>query len=138
MIELALILAINADVNASIRFQPEARGRDVWTVAPAVGDCEDFALTKYHRLLAAGVPASDMAVTIVRYPGVRKGRIALPPRYHAVLVVGDLVLDNENRGDPVTVRDYRAARWSIVCKVGDLSEGENPGGALARCEGGRP
>lgn len=135
MIELALILTINADVNASIRFEAEAPGRDVWTVAPAVGDCEDFALTKYHRLLEAGVPASEMAVTIVRHPGTDVGRRRAAPRYHAVLVVRGLVLDNERRGRPVSLPFYRSSGWTVICKASDLSEGENPGGALARCEG---
>ena len=53
------------------------------------GDCEDYALEKRRRLIKAGVPASNLLITVVRQPNGDG---------HAVLTVstsmGDFVLDN--------------------------------------------
>jgi len=53
------------------------------------GDCEDYVLEKRHRLIKAGVPASNLLITVVRQPNGEG---------HAVLTVhtamGDFVLDN--------------------------------------------
>jgi predicted transglutaminase-like cysteine proteinase len=84
---------VTASVNRSMR--PVAdRTRfhtpDRWTVGGAVGDCEDFAITKRKLLMAKGWPAAAVLVAIVTLRGAQ----------HAVLVArtdgGDFVLDNLN------------------------------------------
>ena len=93
----SLINAVNLRVNHQIRYAPDevAYGRsDVWALPLAsggsgLGDCKDYVLEKRRALLAAGVPAQDLAIAIVRTPW---GRI------HSVLLVmttsGELVLDS--------------------------------------------
>lgn len=84
---------INMQVNGQIREATDQRatGRsDVWSLPKkGVGDCEDFALLKRHRLMALGWPSSVLLMTVVR--DQRNGG-------HAVLTVstndGDYVLDN--------------------------------------------
>lgn len=85
---------VNRQVNASIRPRAD-RGRgplkDVWSIAPREGDCEDYALTKRHMLLKAGWPSSALLIAVAR---------TAEGEGHAVLVVrtsvGDVVLDNLN------------------------------------------
>lgn len=84
--------SINRSVNREIIPVNDRSGRgiiDQWTLAPKAGDCEDFAITKRHRLIAAGWPASALRLAVGR---VSNGE------GHAVLVVrtseGDVVLDN--------------------------------------------
>lgn len=88
----ATLKRVNADVNGAIRPRADRSGPgviDQWNLAPAAGDCEDYALTKRHRLQAEGWPASALRLATTR---TRDGD------GHAVLVVrttsGDLVLDN--------------------------------------------
>lgn len=82
------ISRVNDLVNHSIRPRPDQPGRDVWSINPSSGDCEDYALTKQAKLLALGWPSSAlrMAVTWANGQG------------HAVLLVylpsGIHVLDN--------------------------------------------
>ncbi|WP_181702711.1 transglutaminase-like cysteine peptidase [Chthonobacter albigriseus] len=90
----ALISRVNRSVNAAIRLRPDTgKGplKDVWSLEPRTGDCEDFVLTKRSRLIAAGFPASALLVAVAQ---TRAGE------GHAVLVVrtdsGDLVLDNRS------------------------------------------
>ena len=56
---------------------------------PTSGDCEDYALEKRRQLMALGVPAGDLLMTVVRQPNGDG---------HAVLTVrtsrGDFILDN--------------------------------------------
>ena len=81
--------AVNRAVNAAILPLLEADDVDDWHLAPAAGDCEDYALTKKQRLIATGWPAADLRfATLFTADG----------EYHAVLFVdhadGRLVLDN--------------------------------------------
>lgn len=97
---------INGEVNRSIRARPDRPGRgggDVWSLAPKAGDCEDYVLTKRHRLMALGWPMESLLVAMVRDPRNRP---------HAVLLVrtdrGDFVLDNLAAGiKPWTAVPYR-------------------------------
>lgn len=65
---------------------------DSWTLRPAAGDCEDYALTKRSQLIKMGWPSGALSIATVEAPGVG---------HHAVLVVrtdrGDYVLDNLQR-----------------------------------------
>jgi predicted transglutaminase-like cysteine proteinase len=97
--------AINNAVNRSIRFTNDRSER--WSTDVRRGDCEDFALTKRKKLIAAGVPAGALRVAVVR---TRKGE------RHAVLVVktdrGDLVLDNARR--TIVERAHAGYRWISI------------------------
>ena len=63
---------------------------EVWALPGSYGDCEDYALLKRSRLVAAGWPTSALLVTVV-FDEVGDG--------HAVLLAhtlqGDFVLDNK-------------------------------------------
>jgi predicted transglutaminase-like cysteine proteinase len=88
----ALLERVNRGVNAEIApvmkgQAPEYRGG--WTIAPARGDCNDYAVTKRHELVLGGLPAKALRLSVVRTEtGIG----------HLVLVVsttkGDVVLDN--------------------------------------------
>ena len=86
----ALLVSVNAQVNRSIK--PRRERGDTWTINPAYGDCDDYAMTKRHRLIRAGIPASALKFAVVR---TRRGE------GHAVLIVkttaGDFALDNIRR-----------------------------------------
>lgn len=93
-----------ADVNSAVNTQikpasdQELYGREErWIVPTVAGDCEDYALLKRARLHAAGIPMSDLLMTVVRK---RDGT------GHAVLTLrtaqGDFVLDN---------LDWRVLPW---------------------------
>lgn len=84
----------NARMNAAFRpaLDPEAYGEDDLWRTPEPGeaaDCEDFALAKRAKLIAAGWPAEAVLIAVV------KGDSS---PYHAVLVLrtdqGEVVLDN--------------------------------------------
>ncbi|MET3614406.1 putative transglutaminase-like cysteine proteinase [Rhizobium aquaticum] len=83
-----LLAEINNQVNSQIKPRAD-KGRDVWTISSTFGDCDDYAITKRHKLIRAGLPASALRMAVVRTP---KGE------GHAVLVVktsaGEFVLDN--------------------------------------------
>ncbi|MFI0849402.1 transglutaminase-like cysteine peptidase [Mesorhizobium sp. IMUNJ 23232] len=86
------IISVNNAVNASVapKTDMEIWGREeVWSYPNGQGDCEDYALEKRRQLMALGVPAGDLLITVVRQPNGDG---------HAVLTVrtslGDYVLDN--------------------------------------------
>ena len=89
---LKLLDRVNRDVNAAINPMVKAYGSDIqdgWTISPAMGDCNDYAVTKRHELLQNGLPAQALRLSVVKTAsGIG----------HLVLVVvttkGDLVLDN--------------------------------------------
>lgn len=88
----ARIVDVNNAVNVMVapKTDWELWGREeVWSYPDREGDCEDYALEKRRQLMAAGVPASTLLMTVVRQ---RNGD------GHAVLTVrtdmGDFVLDN--------------------------------------------
>jgi predicted transglutaminase-like cysteine proteinase len=80
---------INSSINRAIKYTSDQDDNDAWEINVTQGDCEDYALTKRHRLLAAGWPSGALRIAVARLPnGIG----------HAVLVVttdqGDYVLDN--------------------------------------------
>lgn len=86
------IVQINYQVNTAIipMTDEEIYGVDErWAYPRSVGDCEDYALLKRKLLMEAGIPASDLLMTVVLQPNGDG---------HAVLTVrtdrGDFVLDN--------------------------------------------
>lgn len=85
------LVRINLEVNRSILPQPNRGGvlNERWLVAPARGDCNDYAVTKQHRLLALGWPQRALLLA----------EVALPSGEHHLVVVvrtsrGNFVLDN--------------------------------------------
>jgi predicted transglutaminase-like cysteine proteinase len=87
----AELVRINAEVNRAIRPQraSESIADEKWLIAPAFGDCNDYAVTKRHLLMARGWPARALLLAEVVTP---------TGEHHLVLVVrtreGDLVADN--------------------------------------------
>lgn len=87
-VELAMV---NRNVNRSITPQANVNGvvTEEWLISPQAGDCNDYAVTKRHELLARGWPAHALLLSEVVIPS---------GEHHLVLVVrtpeGDLVLDN--------------------------------------------
>ena len=87
-----LLKRVNHSVNATIAPSPKSYGADLedgWTIAPAAGDCNDYAVTKRHELLQSGLPAKALRLSVVKTAsGIG----------HLVLVVattkGDIVMDN--------------------------------------------
>ncbi|MCX7303304.1 MAG: transglutaminase-like cysteine peptidase [Hyphomicrobiales bacterium] len=86
------LISVNNAVNGAVtpRTDMEIWGKEeVWSYPTSVGDCEDYALEKRRRLMAMGVPAGDLLMTVARQPNGDG---------HAVLTVhtsrGDFVLDN--------------------------------------------
>ncbi len=62
---------VNREVNAEIRFEPDEEWlgiEDLWCLPVAgVGDCEDFALEKRRRLVAAGLSSAALTLAIVHH-----------------------------------------------------------------------
>jgi len=97
--------SVNRTVNSSI--QPERKeGRTVeeWLLGPARGDCNDYAVTKRHQLIARGWPAHTVLLSEV---------VTAWGEHHLVTVVrtdgGDLVLDNLT--DQITLWSLTPYRW---------------------------
>lgn len=82
---------VNRAVNRAIRPRRKVLvgGLGEWTIAPAAGDCNDFAVTKRHELLKRGWPMSSLLLSVVETAWGEA---------HLVLVVrageDELVLDN--------------------------------------------
>lgn len=87
------IVKVNNHVNVTVmpRTDMEMWGvEEHWSYpANGYGDCEDYVLEKRRLLMKAGVPASNLPITVVRQPNGDG---------HAVLTIttsmGDYVLDN--------------------------------------------
>lgn len=106
----ALVRGVNQQVNRSIRAVSDTANygqADYWALQSGrdqSGDCEDYAMTKRHHLIEAGVPSDALTFAIVR---TSWGEL------HAVLILatdeGDMVLDNLT---PWIVRwDKTSYRW---------------------------
>jgi predicted transglutaminase-like cysteine proteinase len=87
----AELAKVNRDVNRAIRPQENVNGvmAEEWLVAPREGDCNDYAVTKRHELLARGWPSRSLLLAEVVVPS---------GEHHLVLVVrtreDDVVLDS--------------------------------------------
>jgi predicted transglutaminase-like cysteine proteinase len=113
--------AVNRAVNRDIAPQPNLGGvlTEEWLIAPRAGDCNDYAVTKRHELLAHGWPGRSLLLSEV---------VVASGEHHLVLVVRmkdvDLVLDSLNANvRPVDIVPYRWVRiesphnpkyWSTV------------------------
>jgi predicted transglutaminase-like cysteine proteinase len=89
---LELLKRVNHNVNMSIIPTTKSYGSnlaDGWRIAPGIGDCNDYAVTKRHELLESGLPSRALRLSVVKtVSGIG----------HLVLVVvttkGDIVMDN--------------------------------------------
>lgn len=87
------LVRINAEVNRSIvaTNMNEPVAEEQWLISPKAGDCNDYAVTKRHKLIARGWPAHALLLAEV---------VTTWGEHHLVLVVrtskGDLVADNLN------------------------------------------
>jgi predicted transglutaminase-like cysteine proteinase len=93
------LASVNQSVNSQI-FPRNDNKLDVWSLSPQSGDCEDYAITKRHRLIQNGWPASALRLAL-GYTDAGEGHLVLIARTSE----GDLVLDNLTN----TVRDWRQA-----------------------------
>jgi predicted transglutaminase-like cysteine proteinase len=101
-----LLKRVNHDVNTAITPTVKNYGSDLrngWTIAPASGDCNDYAVTKRHDLIESGLPARALRLSVVK---------TASGTGHLVLVVattsGDVVMDNlTNAIRPWTSTSYR-------------------------------
>jgi len=106
--EIELLLSdVNRGVNSAIVGVNDVG--DQWNINTAVGDCEEYVLTKRFQLEAAGLPIGALRIVTARtFEGVG----------HAVLVVrtdqGDLVLDNLNN----TVKPWDKVRLELLSVSG--------------------
>jgi predicted transglutaminase-like cysteine proteinase len=87
-----LLKRVNRTVNISIAPAPKDYASNIeegWTIAPDVGDCNDYAVTKRHDLIESGLPSKALRLSVVK---------TTSGLGHLVLVVvttkGDLVMDN--------------------------------------------
>ena len=82
---------VNRTVNLSIHPERNENGLagEKWLLGPDRGDCNDYAVTKRHELIARGWPARTVLLSEV---------VTVSGEHHLVTVVrtesGDLVLDN--------------------------------------------
>lgn len=105
---LAALDRINRTVNSSILPERNTQGLagEKWVLGPALGDCNDYAVTKRHQLRADGWPARAVLLSEVE---------TASGEHHLVVVVrtsdGDLVLDNlTDRIMPWFNKPYRWVR----------------------------
>ena len=88
---MAQLQEVNQQVNIAIRPEPNLEGLrgEKWLLHPTSGDCNDYAVTKRHDLIAKGFPARSLLLSEV---------VTTWGEHHLVVVVrtfaGDLVLDN--------------------------------------------
>jgi predicted transglutaminase-like cysteine proteinase len=96
---------VNHEVNGAIMPIQKNDNFDIndrWTIAPASGDCNDYAVTKRHNLLQSGLPSRALRLAVVQTSsGIG----------HLVLVVattrGNLVLDNLVE----TIRPWQSTKY---------------------------
>jgi predicted transglutaminase-like cysteine proteinase len=110
-----LLNRVNRDVNAAIAPVRKGYGtnlRDGWTIAPAKGDCNDYAVTKRHELLRDGLPANALRLAVVMTASGAGHLVLL-----AATTNGDLVLDNLTDA----IRPWHSANyhWLKIQSAGD-------------------
>lgn len=109
---LAELEKVNDDVNRAIKPEENLGGvmAEEWLVSPRRGDCNDYAVTKRHELLARGWPAHSLLLAEV---------VIASGEHHLILVVrtseDDFVLDNLSASvRPVSQIEYEWVRAQQV------------------------
>jgi len=98
---------INTEVNRSIvaTAMNEPVAQEQWVISPKFGDCNDYAVTKRHKLIARGWPARALLLAEV---------VTTWGEHHLVLVVrtteGDVIADNLN----ANIRSWTKAPYEWV------------------------
>lgn len=99
---------VNDAVNAQIR--PRAKSPEeglTWRIAPTTGDCNDYAVTKRQRLIAAGYAPGNLLLAAVTTAWGEA---------HLVLLVrtdrGEMVLDNLSRD----VRPWSRTGYRLISR----------------------
>ena len=103
-----LLETVNRAVNAGITYRREAVDR--WTVWPAAGDCDDYAVTKLAVLVDAGVPRDALRLALV-VTAAGEGHMVLLARTDDGAVVLDNRVDALVRWDRTEYR-WVAAEWN--------------------------
>lgn len=102
--DIARLRIVNAEINAFITYRDDPAGKDVWTVLPRFGDCEDYAISKLMRLIVAGIPRHDLRLATVLLPDGEPHLVLV-----AQTVRGSVVLDN--RTDDIKPWRETPYRW---------------------------
>lgn len=112
---MAMLRQVNTSVNGSIApmHKPTDPIAANWTVWPSAGDCNDYAVTKRHQLIALGWPQDALRLAVVRIDG-GQGHLVLVAR----LPDGDVVLDNLS----AAVRPWNAVGYDWI----SMQSGTNP------------
>lgn len=110
----AMLESVNRSVNRAIRPENDsaAAGGDVWSLSPVAGDCEDYAITKRHELIARGWPANTLRMAVV-YTAFGEGHMVLVAKTDS----GDLVLDN--RVEAIRRWDQTGLKWVMIQSASD-------------------
>lgn len=111
----ALIKA-QREVNSKVRYVPEPAGKDEWKIAVTEGDCEDFALAKRVKLLAAGYKPERLKLIAMRLPRSKE--------YHAALMVDELWILDNNFPHLRVPGNYRTEGYTFHCVYRDLTLGD--------------
>lgn len=122
----ATIINVNNYVDTTIqpRTDEQIYGKpEYWAYPTKYGDCEDYALLKRRMLMAKGIPAGDLLMTVVRQQNGDG---------HAVLTIhtdrGDFILDN---------LDPRVKLWSQTGYKFIKRQSETNSGVWVSIEDGR-
>jgi predicted transglutaminase-like cysteine proteinase len=105
---------VNRTVNSSIRPERNSQGPagEKWLLGPILGDCNDYAVTKRHRLIARGWPARAVLLSEV---------VTVSGEHHLVAVVrtseGDFVLDNLT--DRILPWSHKPYQWVRIQMPGN-------------------
>lgn len=103
------LVAVTIEVNRAIRPEANTAGllAERWLIAPAAGDCNDYAVTKRHRLIALGWPPQSLLLAEV---------VTAWGEHHLVVVAsmqeGDFVIDSLN--DAVRPWSRSGYKWVRV------------------------
>ena len=87
--DAAVLDRVNREVNRRIRPRAKFASIGQWAINPSSGDCNDYAVTKRHLLIALGLPANALRLAVVR-TSWGEGHLVLVARTQD----GDFVLDN--------------------------------------------
>jgi predicted transglutaminase-like cysteine proteinase len=112
---MGLLVSVNHNVNQFINPRSKAYdngSHEVWTIAPKMGDCNDYAVTKRHELLAHGLPSRVLRLAVAKIPD-GAGHLVLV----VTTTVGNLVMDNlTDELIPWQLTDYR---WLKIQSMND-------------------
>jgi predicted transglutaminase-like cysteine proteinase len=106
----AELYAVNREVNGAI--QPVSRTKKQqgettlsWTLFPSLGNCNDYAVSKRHRLLLHGWPSSALQLAEVVLPTGEHHLVLLADAMGAIFVLDNLA------SEPVPLADVIVYRW---------------------------